>query len=58
MLKEKAYTKVKVFIVSLIDINKALVVKARTDPYTKLLKYFYKFLDVYSYIDTNKLLPL
>jgi hypothetical protein len=58
MLKGKAYIKVKVFIVSLVDINKALVVKARIDSYTKLPKYFYKFLDVYSYIDTNKLLPL
>jgi hypothetical protein len=58
MLKGKTYIKVKVFIVSLVDINKALVVKVRIDPYIKLLKHFYKFLDIYSYIDTNKLLLL
>jgi hypothetical protein len=58
ILKGKAYIKVKVFIVSLVDINKALVVKARIDPYIKLPKHFHKFLDIYSYIDANKLLPL
>ena len=31
------------------DINKALTVRKRTDPRTKLLVYFYELLDVYSY---------
>jgi hypothetical protein len=58
MLKGKAHTKVEVFVASLVDINKALVVKARTDPYTKLPKHFHEFLDVCSRIDANKLPPL
>ena len=44
------------FLVSIIDINKALSKKSKIDLYIKLLKYFYKFLDIFSYIDTNKLL--
>ena len=46
------------FAASLADINKALANKTRTNLYTKLLKHFYKFLDVFSCIDTNKLLLL
>ena len=33
--------RVEVFVVSLVDINKALVVKTYIDPYIKLLKYFH-----------------
>jgi hypothetical protein len=45
-----------VFITSLANINKALANKAKTNLYTKLLKHFYKFLDVYSCTNANKLL--
>jgi len=58
MLKGKARTKVEVFIASLADINKALAVKARTDPHTKLPKHFHEFLDVCSCTDADKLPPL
>ena len=46
------------FAVSLTDINKALTVKAKTNPYMKLLKHFYEFLDVCSRTDADKLPPL
>jgi hypothetical protein len=44
-----------VFIASLADINKILTNKAKTDPCIKLLKYFYKFIELFSYKKTNKL---
>jgi hypothetical protein len=56
LTKGKRCTKVKVFVASLADINKALANKAKTDLYTKLLKHFHEFLDVCSCIDANKLL--
>jgi hypothetical protein len=56
LTKEKRYTKVEVFVASLVNINKALANKAKTDLCTKLLKHFYKFLDVYSCTNANKLL--
>ena len=43
------------FAISIVDINKALSKKAKIDSYTKLLEHFHKFLDIFSYIDTNKL---
>ena len=56
LTKRKRYTKVKVFVASLANINKALANKARINLYTKLLKHFYKFLDIYSCTNANKLL--
>ena len=44
------------FLASIVDINKALSKKPKIDPYIKLLEYFYKFLDVFSCIEANKLL--
>jgi hypothetical protein len=37
-----------VFAASIADINKALINKVKTDPYTKLLEHFYKFLEMFS----------
>ena len=34
---------------SMVDINKTLAVRKRTDPRTKLSVYFYELLNVYSY---------
>jgi hypothetical protein len=56
LTRRKYNTKVKVFIASLVNINKALANKAKTDLCTKLLKHFYKFLDICSCINANKLL--
>jgi hypothetical protein len=54
----KVYSKIKTFVASLIDIIKALQTKIRTDLCTKLLKQYYKFLDVFSCKQFNKLLLL
>ena len=40
------------------NINKALAVKQRTDPKTKLPSYYYEFLDVFDYKEANQLLLL
>ena len=40
---------------SLANINKALTNKVKTDPYIKLLKYFYEFIESFSYKKVNKL---
>jgi hypothetical protein len=56
LTKRKCCTKVKVFITNLANINKALANKAKTDLCTKLLKHFYKFLDICSCTNANKLL--
>jgi hypothetical protein len=37
-----------VFVASIADINKALMNKVKIDPCTKLLEYFYKFLEIFS----------
>jgi hypothetical protein len=52
--KEKSF----IFIVSLIDIDKALIEKKKIDPYIKLPKYYYEFLPLYSPDEANKLLSL
>ena len=43
------------FTASLADINKALTNKAKTDPYIKLLKYFYEFIESFSCKKANEL---
>src|SRR5271168_1626573 len=58
LTKGKLRTKVEVFATSMANINKALAVKVKTDPYTKLLEHFHEFLNVFSCTDTNKLLLL
>jgi hypothetical protein len=55
---KKAYGKTEIFTASLMDIIKALWTKTRMDPYIKLLKQYYKFLDVFSREQSNKLPPL
>jgi hypothetical protein len=40
------------------DINKALAVKQRTDPKTKLPSHYHEFLDVFDYKEANQLLLL
>jgi hypothetical protein len=47
-----------VFIASIANIEKALRLKSITEPYTKLLKHYSEFLDVFNYIEANKLLLL
>jgi hypothetical protein len=48
LIQGKYYIKVKVFIASIANINKALINKVKTDPYIKLLEHFYKFLEIFS----------
>ena len=43
------------FTASLADINKALTNKVKTDPYMKLLKYFYEFIESFSCKKANEL---
>ena len=45
---KKRYGKTKVFVVNFMDIIKALRIKAKTDPRTKLLKQYYEFLNIFS----------
>jgi hypothetical protein len=56
LTKGKRNTKVKVFVASLANINKTLANKAKANLYTKLLKHFYKFLNICSCTNANKLL--
>lgn len=48
----------EVFAASMADINKALAAKQRTDPRLKLPSQYHKFLDVFDYIQAEKLPPL
>ena len=45
------------FIVNLIDINKVLIEKKKIDPYIRLLEHFYKFLNLFSLKEVEKLSP-
>ena len=38
------------------DIKKALVIKKHTDPATKVLVYYYKYLDIFLWKKANKLI--
>ena len=49
---------VEVFSTTIVDIEKALVVKEETDPRTKLPPYYFEFLKVFDRIEAEKLLPL
>ena len=41
----------------MVDINKALAIRKKTDPRTKLFVYFYELLDVYNYKKAEVLPP-
>jgi len=47
-----------VFSISIANIEKALIVQKETNPYTKLLEYYSKFLSIFNYLEAEKLLPL
>ena len=46
------------FTTSLVDIDKALIEKKKIDPCTRLLEYFYKFLNLFSLKEVEKLSSL
>jgi hypothetical protein len=58
--RKKKAKEIEVFAASLADIQKALAstTKKRTDPQTKLPKYFHEFLDVFDRTEAEKLPPL
>jgi len=47
-----------VFSISIANIEKVLIVRKETNPYTKLLEYYSKFLSIFDYSEAEKLLPL
>jgi len=47
-----------VFSISIANIEKVLIVRKETNPYTKLLEYYSKFLSIFNYLEAEKLLPL
>ena len=46
------------FSISIANIEKALIVRKETDPRTKLPEYYSKFLDIFGYLEAEKLLLL
>ena len=48
---------IEIFAASIADINKALAVKAKIDPRTKLLKQYWKFLNLFDTKEAEKLPP-
>ena len=46
------------FVISLVNINKALIEKKKINLYTKLLEHFHKFLNLFSLKEIKKLPPL
>ena len=46
------------FSISIADIEKALVVPTKTDPYTKLPEYYLEFLGAFDRLEAEKPLPL
>jgi hypothetical protein len=49
---------IQIFSASLADIEKALTLKKRIDPRTKLPKHYHKLLDVFDHPESDKLPPL
>jgi hypothetical protein len=47
-----------VFSISIANIKKVLVVQKETNPRTKLLEYYSKFLSIFDYLEAEKLLLL
>jgi predicted aspartyl protease len=58
MIKKRKNQKAQVFAVSMADINKALRVKQKTDPKTKLPAYFHDLLKAFDQKEADKLPPL
>ena len=44
------------FSISIANIKKVLIIQKETDPYTKLLEYYSKFLSIFNYLEAEKLL--
>jgi len=47
-----------VFSISIANIEKVLIVQKETNPYTKLLEHYSKFLSIFDYLEAKKLLLL
>jgi len=56
--KEKKQKKIEVFLISMTDIEKALISQKKTDLRTILFDHYHKFLNVFNHTMTEKLLPL
>ncbi len=56
--KEEKQKKIEVFLISMINIKKALTSQKKTDLRTILSDHYYKFLNVFDHMMTEKLLPL
>jgi len=56
--KEKKQKKIEVFLISMINIEKALTSQKKTDLRTILFDHYHEFLDVFNYMMTEKLSPL
>ena len=46
------------FSINIANIKKVLIVQKETNPYTKLLEYYSKFLSIFDYLEAEKLLLL
>jgi hypothetical protein len=60
MLSQKKFRRqeVKIFAVSMIDIEKTLKLKTKTNSQDKLSNHYHKFLEVFDQTETDKLLSL
>jgi len=56
--KEEKQKKIKVFLISMINIKKALTSQKKTDLRTILSDHYHEFLDVFDHMMTEKLSPL
>jgi len=56
--KEEKQKKIEVFLISMINIEKALISQKKTDLRTILSDHYHKFLNVFNHIMTKKLPPL
>jgi len=56
--KEEKQKKIEVFLISMIDIKKALISQKKTDLRTILSDHYHEFLNVFNHTMTEKLLPL
>jgi len=56
--KEEKQKKIEVFLISMINIKKALTSQKKTDLRTILSDHYHEFLNVFNHMMTEKLLPL
>jgi len=56
--KEEKQKKIEVFLISMIDIEKALTSQKKTDLRTILFNHYHEFLNVFDHMMTEKLPPL